>query len=148
MLLHIYEFVLLHGHLDNFSTFPFENFLNIVKRQSKKTSTLFPYLMNQLMIIRSLNVSNPEKPLFYSSNFLNNCCIVKNKIVLIEKVHSDNSVDGIVMRFVNNIYDSPILSKELNIGFYQKSLEKIFGTPQNKCLIIPKDTEFYICPYC
>ena len=77
MLIHIYEFVLLHGRLDNFSTFPFENYLNIVKRRSKKTSKPFSYLTNQLMIIRSFNVSNPEKSLFYLSNFLNNCCIVE-----------------------------------------------------------------------
>ena len=63
-------------------------------------------------------------------------------------MHDDNSVDGIVLRFVNSIYDTPISSQALNIGFYQKSLEKISGIPENKCLVIPKDVECFVCPYC
>jgi hypothetical protein len=151
-LLHLYEFVKLYGNVNNFSTFPFENFLSTVKLRCKKTRYVFPHIVHQLLSIRDVNVTNPEKPLHYTIKPPNNVCMCNNKVILITSVSYDNSipyVSGTILKFSKPLYDYPLSSSDLYIGYYNVSLQKVkLIKPTNKCISIPVLNQFLIIPYC
>ena len=77
----------------------------------------------------------------------NNCCVIDGKVVLISKVYEDGSVEGSRLKPRLSIYNEPVSSLILLIGFYYLTLEKIIGVPHNKCICIPTDKEYYVVPY-
>lgn len=60
-LIHLPEDVLKYGTLDNFSAFPFENFLGHLSRLIKSTKQLLIEICNKLEQINSFSMRNEEK---------------------------------------------------------------------------------------
>jgi hypothetical protein len=148
IILHLAEFVNMYGNLNNFCTFEFENCLGALKRRVRKTRYIFKHVVNQAALLRDINTNNSVKELKFSDKFPNNCAIIDNDIILIDGFISDSEVSGSVLIFRAPLYMYPYDSTLYKIGFYQKSLVKKSGKPNQKCFVIPQNDEFVIIPFC
>lgn len=125
-LLHITEDVKKYGHLDNYSAFKFENYMQQIKKFVRKKSQPLEQINNRLFEINKLKHKAEENtftPIFsLNDNFPNNYCCINNKIFKVTKVHTNN-IEG---RFVVNLkdfFEYPILSR--NLGIFCCNNEKL-----------------------
>lgn len=152
---HLYDFVKLFGPLDNFSSFPFENYLYTLKKRIKSGSFVLTQCMNSLQSMRNLFVSVKKHELYFSSAEPNNCAVVihngKSMYVLIEHVHEENSellVSGRVYKFLSEFYTIPYNSSTLGIGNFTLTLNRIHKMkPVNKCIVFPNHSANVIIPF-
>lgn len=148
---HLAEYVLQYGPLDNFSSFPFENFLGILKRRIKPSSNVFEQSLRHLDEVRSVlmekNFDNSE--FSFSAKAPDNCAMLNDgEIVVITSVDdTKKTVSGSVLKFSRNLYDDPYESKHIRLGFYSKSRLLLKNVvPSCKCILIPKEREFLVIP--
>ena len=88
--LHLIYFVNLYKQpLDYFSTFRFKNYLSILKRKTKATSSIFPHLLSNMRNIRDHSITERVMPLFCNCEPPDNCCITSQGIILIRNVSSE-----------------------------------------------------------
>lgn len=147
-LLHIPQFVRQYGSLENFSAFPFENYLGVLKRRIRGRNHIFTQSVNSLSVIRDVYACFLPHNLSFSINCPNNFALTKSGIVLItQTVSTDHCVSGHLMTFVKNLYSFPYSSSSLNIGYYQKSCKFVCEVPLSKCIAFPIDDLFLIFPY-
>lgn len=146
VILHLTFFVRLHGPLDAFSTFKFENWLHLLKMRIKKTRHVAQNVVNAAFALKSEAHLNGRE-LFFSVNSPDNCAYVNGNFVLIT-AKRDTLVTGRVLCFHRPLYSYPYSSQVLKIGFYYFGRENITGTPNGKAMVIPCDKEFLVIPYC
>jgi hypothetical protein len=149
-LLHLPYFVSLYGCLDSFSSFPFENFLSLLKKRVRATRHIGQHCVKQLLAVRSIYAGQICKSNagFYTNKSPNNCAILDNDdIVLINALCADKSVSGYKMQFSKELYDFPYASSTLKIAFYKVTDSITRGIPFVKCISIPIDDEFLVLPY-
>uniref|UniRef100_A0A1I8ICG4 DUF4218 domain-containing protein n=1 Tax=Macrostomum lignano TaxID=282301 RepID=A0A1I8ICG4_9PLAT len=95
-LLHLDQFVRKLGGLNNFSTFPFENFLGAVKRKVKVTRHAAAHAVKQVLRVRLMMLENASllsiRPLKYSRNKGDNCCFIGERCVLLDDVSLDGTI--------------------------------------------------------
>jgi hypothetical protein len=153
VLLHLPHFVSIYGKLDNFSAFPFENFLSLLKKRIKATNAMDKHALNQLLTVRSIFTGTtcndtPDSDL-YSNKCPNNCALLTNgKVIYITHVHSPSLVSGYRLIFSKNLYDYPYASSALGIGYYRMSdIYEVECCPVVKCICIPVQNEYVVLPY-
>jgi hypothetical protein len=151
VLLHLHKFVLLHGPVDSFSAFPFENFLSLLKRRIKTNNSVFTQSVNQLIHIRSIYTTLPS-PLncltFSHQGSKNNCAITTNGIIKVLTVSDEKLVSGFRYKFVKDLYSHPYPSSTFGIGFYTLSHDFVPPCkPLSKAICIPQNTQYLILPY-
>ena len=98
-ILHLAEFVNMYGCLNNFSTFEFENYLGSLKQRVWKTCFIFKHVMNQALLLRTININFEVKPITIVEKFPNNCAIIENEVVLIDRFIDNSIAEGIVLHF-------------------------------------------------
>lgn len=149
VMLHLSYFVNLYGPLDNFSSFPYENHLFLIKRRVKKTRGIFIQTVNQLSNIRSIyNFNVPS--LIYSDKSPNNCVLLNDNAVVLIDVCTNNSFSGHRLIFYKDLYDYPYPSRTLGIGFYRRSDTVIKFNDSiciTKCICIPLKSKFLVIPF-
>ena len=119
-LYHLPDFVEKYGSLDEYSMFPYENYMGIIKKRLKSGNLVFEQTVANIDEIRSVFLSRPQSELLYSSTFPNNCCLIDKKIVIIDDVEEENIVSGYCLDFLSNLFDYPYPSQDFNIGIYKK----------------------------
>lgn len=127
-LLHLPQFYRLYGKLDNYSSFPFENYLGVLKRRIKASSRIFKQSINVLFNIREIFINRPieESPKF-TEHHPDNCAItVENKVILITEVLKSKqkiSLNGYELRFSHSVYEFPYdsNSKGVGMGYYTQT---------------------------
>jgi hypothetical protein len=150
---HLYEFVRMYGPLDNYSAFPYENLLSIIKRRIRPTRYTFQQTLHVLSDIRDIYANEPSKSaLYFSDKSPNNCAVLEDgTIVLITSSVSSESTCAFVgqeLIFSRNLYTYPYESHVLQIGYYSLT-RKILSPvhPVSKAVCIPINSEFLIIPY-
>ena len=149
-LLHLFEFVKLHGSLDNFSCFPFENYLYLLKRRIRCNNGIFIQSVNHLINIRSLYIHFNEPNLFFSETKPNNCAILEDgKVVFVTKVGLDRlTISGRQLVVSRDLYTYPYPSRILGIGYYQLTRLKLTNVKaMKKAILFPIDNEYLVFPY-
>lgn len=112
-LIHVADFVLIHGALDTFSAFKYENYLQFIKKSSKNSR--YPLQDTYNRIIEQVNTQAHCNPLNYP--------ILKNEI------NSDDSID-------KNLYEKVILK---NFVVSSKSIrDKYFILKNNEIVEVKK----------
>jgi hypothetical protein len=145
VLLHLSMYVKLHGPLDRFSAFEFENYLSVLKRRVKKTRGIFKQAISQLDSIRAINISCPTTDqLRYDEDSPNNCAMIDNKFIIIDRVSDNGEISGSVLQFHRPLYSYPYSSAVLQIGYYIKTQEQISGYPTRKGFLFPVEQNEYI----
>lgn len=117
-LLHLADDVKLFGHLDSYSAFKFENFMQILKKMVKKSSFPIQQIRNRLNERNFYLDNNTESILKQKFNFTNkspnNYCGVGDKVLKIYK--SDNNIiEGKFLKNLNSYFNYPIPSDEFLI---------------------------------
>nr|XP_047127794.1 uncharacterized protein LOC124808640 [Hydra vulgaris] len=124
VLLHLPYFVNLYQQpLDYFSTFRFENYLSILKRKTKATSSIFPHLLSNMRNIRDQSITERVMPLIFNCKPPDNCCVTPQGIILITNVLSEPLilVSGYILKLHKNLYTiRPYESSSLGIGILFK----------------------------
>ena len=145
ILLHLHYFVNLYGVCDSFSAFPFESFLGVLKRRTKKTRYFFKHSLSQLEVIRSLDQTSQRDSKCFSAAHPNNCAILRDKIVLVNSVSIDGSVTGQQLKFSRDLYVYPYPSSTIGFGFYHKMHNSVCsGIPIGQAICIPVHNEFLV----
>ena len=146
-LLHISEFCETLGTLDNFSTFPFENFLSHLKRRVKKTRSVFKHTVNQLHMMKLLSDSDDERPITYAPNDCIEIDSGASRVWIICESIVENLCAGYKLRFSRCLYEDRVLkSVDLGIGLFVKTRMYLSGSPQRKAMCFPKDDEYILIP--
>jgi hypothetical protein len=150
---HLYEFVKMYGPLDNYSAFPYENLLSIIKRRIRPTRYTFEQTLHVLSDIRDLYTKEPSKStLYFSDQPPNNCGVLEDGTVVLinSSIPSESACTfvGQKLIFSRNLYTYPYESRVLNIGYYSLS-RKILSPvhPVSKAVCIPINSEYLIIPY-
>ena len=148
ILLHLPEFVRAHGSLDNFSAFPSENYMRLIKRRIRSGNCIFEQTANNLTVLRDLYSSKEERKLHYSTKPPNNCCMTASgEIVSITECHEDGTFSGCVFENPSDLYVFPYSSLSHSIGIYELSTRCVRRiNPVNKCICIPLKKKFVIFP--
>ena len=147
VVLHIPYFVEMYGPLDKFSTFPFENWLHLLKRRVKKTRFYAQNLINECRNLKNVDLANRD--LYINCDPPNNCAFVNGHFILVTAVgFSASFVRGRRLQFVRDLYISPYCSQVLNIGFYSLSRDVICGPVTGKAIMIPHENEYLVIPFC
>jgi hypothetical protein len=145
-LCHIPEFVKLHGPLEHFSCFPYENHLSIIKRRIKATRFMFQQSTNLLLKVRDLFSSSDSTHLSFSTASPDNCAMLSNGSIIIIHAISDLYVSGNQLVFCKDLYEIPYPSRHLGIGIYKLVATILSGVPVKKCISFPHGSEFIIIP--
>ena len=171
-LLHLAAEVLTHGPLDNFSAFPFENFMQSIKRLIRKKSDPLAQIVNRIQEIEMISPSSSKivsirsnsKSVFVHNGVLfrntqgDNCFILINdKVVIVDEINysEDTSVSFLCRQYKSIVScpDYPCNSSLLSI-FIVKNISKIqklvpLSKFYKKCVIIPYEDESFISiPMC
>lgn len=150
-LLHLHQFVQMYGPLDDFSAFPYENYLSIMKRRIKCTRNIFEHSMNQLLLIRDHyhSLSQPSDVLTFSSLEPNNCAVLEGGVLLLIESVNEHFVSGYKLELLKCLYEHPYDSAVLSIGRFKKSdvyLNK--KKPLSKAICISSSSnEFIVIPF-
>ena len=149
VLLHLYEFVKMYGVLDNFSCFPFENHLYLLKRRVKQTSGVFKQSINRLIEIRGTFVSTTSSELFFSAKSPNNCAVIGDVYIIVDNVSCDSLLSGYVLHFYKDLYSVPYSSSLLGIGYFELSSTRLNCVEAtNKAICIPiNNNKFVVIPF-
>jgi hypothetical protein len=151
VLLHLSHFVKINGPLDLFSSFPFENYLSLLKRRIRTNNGIFQQSLNQLTAIRSLHTSTCCKPqkINFRPETQDSCAITNFGNIIVTEVDEKGLVCGFKLSFVRDLYGPPFYpSSSLGIGYYRST--SIFlrnCIPLNKAICIPFSSEYLIFPY-
>ena len=134
ILLHIYDYVKRFGPLKRFSTFPFENYLGLIKRRVRNTRFVYQHVLRQLQFVNKYNKSLNSSDLNFTVAKPNNCAFVGRHCILIDKIFPDGSVSGFILQFREDLYTYPYASRVLDIGYYALSRKRLTGKPSNKAI--------------
>lgn len=153
-LTHIVDFVKMYGSLDKFSSFPYENFLFLLKKRIKSGSHISAQSVNALQTLRQLYCDQRVRNLYFSSKFPNNCAVVvrsgESRYVFIEQYDEESNciLRGRLLRFFTDFYDEPYPSSVIGIGIFTLSESMIYDcNPVSKCVVFPQDNKYIIFPY-
>jgi hypothetical protein len=103
-LLHIHEFVDMYGPVHNYSAFPFESYMSLIKKRIRANNGIFKQSLGHLINIRALYVNCSSSILTFSPNSPNNCAITQNgEIILIESTNGQ-LVSGMQLVLSRNLY--------------------------------------------
>jgi hypothetical protein len=149
ILLHLTEFVRKHGPLDNFSAFPFENYLNQLKHRIRRTRGIFKQTITQLYQLRTIQASvSPSSKLKFSASSPDNCCLIGDEVGVI--THIDDNTGRVIatkLQFNSPLYEFPYSSKIFQIGKYVKTRGSVQGIPSRKAICIPSDDSYIVIPF-
>lgn len=146
-LLHLHEFYLSIGNLNQFSTFPFENFLNVLKHRIKKTRGIFAQTANQLEMLKLICDDFDDRFLHYSIHSPNNCCLLETGDWILCDEFDGSRGGGYKLSFSRVLYEKPISSRIFGIGRYIRSRQYVTGKVINKGLCVPSAKEFIVIPF-
>lgn len=151
-LLHLPDFVEKYGCLDNFSAFPFENFLYHIKRKIKATRYIFEHIASAISIMPSLLGKGAAHSLTFTTEIPNNCAITGDGNIIIvsaiRKMNLDWIADGTVLKFSHDLYDYPYQSSKIAIGIYSLSNVRVHNVKLvNKGICIPHRNQFIVIPF-
>lgn len=152
---HLHTFVKSHGPLDTFSTFPFENYLYMLKKRIKSGSFILTQTVNSLHLMRHLYINTPHRKLFFSASFPNNCAIVYHNHLAVPLLINSVSLDGEqqmlsghLLKMMDNLYTYPYPSSTLGIGRFSVSNVTVNNVLAiSKCVILPYNEIFIIIPF-
>jgi len=149
ILLHMYSSVVHHGPLDEFSSFPFENYLSKLKRRIKASNCVFEQTVNQLLHVRTIYADSKVDAVKFSTKMPNNYALTtKHDIVMIKDINGD-IVSGKKLEFVRSLYTYPYDSRTFDIGFYRLGMNHVENEKiLTKVLVFPHGKEFLVIPFC
>jgi hypothetical protein len=148
-LIHLCDDALMNGKLDYISAFPFENYMQTLKRFLRSTSSQLSQVVNRIHEVEKLkNVAsyndqlNPRS-LFVSDSPGNRCFLTRDlKVILIRKIVNRDPIEVFYKEFqrLSGIENYPIDSKLLHI-YKVKDLSSMkvctFEDLFKKCVLIP-----------
>ena len=154
---HLYNFVKLLGPLDNFSSFPYENFLHSLNKRIKSGTFVLSQSVNSLLSMRTVLKESGQRSLYFSKDEPNNCAEVmmksedKSVYIMIDEVHDEDNgvyVSGRVFRFLSNVYSYPYASSIIGIGNFALTNKRVKNLkPINKCVVFPQNDFYTIIPF-
>lgn len=119
-LLHIAEDVKIFGHIDGYSAFKFENYMQQLKKMVKKGALPIQQIINRLAEHDNICKTSPSLPyteiFSLSSEYPNNYCVVENDIIKIEKMH-ENILQGRTLLNLRDYFEYPIKSSLIGIYY-------------------------------
>ena len=148
-LLHIPEFVRLYGPLHNFSAFPFENYLYLLKRRIRANNGIFRQSVNQLLNVRTLYSSHAtDNTLLFTASCPNNCALSENGDVILVDFVQDSLVSGVILCFERELFTHPYSSRIVGIGYYSRTRKYVkHVVPVSKAILVPFESEYFIIPF-
>jgi hypothetical protein len=159
IMMHLPEFVLIHGCLDNWSAFVFENYLGILKRRLKCTRGMFQHTKATMDLLVDLCSQGSEASTFtYSEKTSDKFTMLESRQILMVTCNNANgTVSGWLMDAVSALYTHPHNSMDaFRMGCYTRTEQFIFeAKPFVKCFALPKNDSDEItiiplanpCPY-
>jgi hypothetical protein len=145
---HLYEFLASHGPLDNFSAFPFENYLSLIKRRVRPTRFTFQHTLNILSNIRDIYSEPSGQQLIISDISPNNCVLLADYSIILVTQINDSLVAGKKLQFSRSLYTLPYDSATIQIGYYRIGRTLVKNVkPLTKAICIPMEGEFLVIPY-
>jgi len=155
-LLHLASEVRLHGPLDNFSAFEFENFMQPLKKMLRANSKHLSQVVGRITELENCNIKQnvpvDESRRNSNQSFCNSCFLTKNNKVCVVTKHSSPKLCK-YFRSVANVETYPLDSNKLQIlhvgSLCQEEQELSINSLDRKCLILPDCHEMYFCiPLC
>lgn len=117
-LLHLAEDVKAFGHLDAYSAFKFENFMQTIKKMVTKASSPIQQIQNRLKEKELFQDTKAElmynKVINISSTYPNNYCIINKKIFNVTQFNND-IVKGQFVSNLKNFFEYPVPSSNFSI---------------------------------
>lgn len=143
---HLADYVLQYGPRDDFSSFPFENFLGILKRRVKPSSNVFQQSLIRKLEIRTVYHQSESRSYHFTTDAPNNCgMLMDGRIVVLITSITGNFVSGQILKFARNLCTYPYDSCFLKLGYYSRSRDFVKNVcPIGKCVIIYKTNEYII----
>lgn len=118
-LLHLADDVKEFGHLDGYSAFKFENFMQTMKKMVRKSSFPIQQILNRLKEKDCFQEAKAERmytELFnLSPMYPNNYCIVNNEVFKIAQLYNNDIVKGQLVLHLNNFFEYPVPSSNFSI---------------------------------
>ena len=120
-LLHICDFVERFGQLDSFSAFPFENFLRHIRRKIHGNFKPLEQITNRILESsghKSTTSRKDTSPKIGEQSPDNCFCLTDGTVLLVTKING-NTIVGLKLEFVEDLYDYPYASRLIGIGVYR-----------------------------
>lgn len=155
---HLYDFVKMLGPLDNFSSFPYENYLYMLKKRIKCGSLVMTQCVNSIQAMRNIFIMSENRNLYFSDEFPNNCGVVihngKESYVYIDQVFEEKEgifISGRIFKFVSDVYSTPYSSSTIGIGNFILTRNRVNRVqrmrPINKCILFPNNELYTVFPF-
>jgi len=152
---HLHQDVLIHGPLDRFSAFDFENGMQYLKRLVRTNHAHLSQVVNRVSECSFLPLSGHKT----SRNLLplisekpgDNCFLTKaSEVCVVTKVLTDNNLECQVFKNSNDVYAYPCKSSKLSVRMVERlstsrkvvNLSEIF----KKCILLPCQDKFFSVP--
>lgn len=141
-LTHLPADVHLHGALDNFSAFPFENFMQTIKRLLRSNNAPLSQIVRRLSELSDASIKRPKEAnssIAPSAKLGDNCFVTKTGQICVVEKHDQKFMCRI---FMENLEPKsyPIVCKDLAIGYVRKLgiLQKLNPSIlSKKCILLP-----------
>lgn len=153
-LTHLAGDVLLHGPLDDFSAFPFENFMQVIKRLLRSKNSPLSQMVRRLSEINAISTSLSKhvenSSLTPSAKLGDNCFITKTgQVCVVEKYRNQLMCRVFGDEIQPKSY--PVQCKGLGMGFVRNlgTLRKL--DPENlskKCILLPCGKKYFYISLC
>lgn len=157
MLSHLHTDALVHGKLDSISAFPFENFMQTLKRLIKSHSNFLAQVANRILErdgnlfrtetvqIKKIAVSKNEKDNYYFTSTGKLCVLISNSSIC-------NHFNVKFFKNYEEVEWYPVSSKKLGIFMVNTLLETQdvinIKLLLKKCIVIPQKDNFFVIPLC
>jgi len=126
--------------LNEISAFPFENYLQSIKKMVRNSRNPVVQVSNRLTELMSTNLISKIKKIEFklSTKPKDSCFFNGSKIMFVKqiKANGDYLCDGIKLRRLENLFLKPVPSKTFNIAFLKK------GTKLTEELVKRRDVQF------
>ncbi|XP_035905628.1 uncharacterized protein LOC118509297 [Anopheles stephensi] len=131
-LLHVHEDVEVHGELDNFSAYPFENFLQFLKRCVRKGSKCLEQVAGRSKLFASMNVISSSNKNVYPCVTSDGCGLHITASFVLKPVFKDQwllTTSNSIVKFVRveissqNIFIIHGIQYENNVDYFHVNIE-------------------------
>lgn len=147
-LIHISDDAMLHGALDTFSAFKYENNMQVIKRTLRAKYKPFEQVVNRITELDSIVIPDVVKKKIIKPNHGNNCFLLNDgSVILIVKANSNRFICKVFSRKIN-FYKKPCNSSCFNIYIVSDLREEkciSLSDINLKCWLLPYKNNDFVC---
>lgn len=155
-LLHLCDDALNFGALDNVSAFPFESFMQKIKKMKRSNNNYLTQVSNRILEMERLEIVNSPTPVMmtFSEKNSDNCLALKSgEIVIVYKILQNNNNEYCVLcrkfNVKRNLEHYPFESSKIGIFMVGNESQEIrlkfsLSDILCKCILFPCN-EMYVC---